>query len=344
MLHDFSNTAFEDDAHLIFDNDGVQSELSQDREASYPNRELINHIRSFLRTNKNGKYSTLSGRNTPFLHSRKLFDNLLMGFPKQSALYGFYGNQCSVASHRNATPEILKKYKEVLLNVMVDVEEELKLVFEEINAFIVDSKNSMTVREFLNLIIEDKDFSLGIHQRQLIAHINSLNPENEKLDGARLERINILLSKVVENVIQTNNNDLPHLKFKAKYGKLVTEIFPDHEQVADDKVQRFKTIYEEHLLLNDASAIYYFGDDLGDFEIFNFCINNRLNSIDPRTYFIFVDSSTSLDKYDPQIAQMKDLCDYVVSRTSDMSAVENLADITAHKISLGLTKHFGPER
>lgn len=336
----FLTTPFEDDAHLIFDNDGVQSEIVVESEEAQPNLKLVGHIEEFLQGSALGKYSTLSGRLTKFLHSRKPFDDLISNYPNQTALYGFYGNQSSRFGHLNVSPPVLVQYEQLLRTVIADVEESMQDIFDATNILIIDPDKRLSRQELCDLILEDKDFALGLHQRRLIAYVNAANALYGLMDKRTLERFNGFFQELADKVLAITNEANPKFQYKLKYGKLVTEFFPDHLEVADDKVVRFQKLYDEHVLAGDCSAIYYFGDDLGDYGVFDFILKNRLNPEGPKTYFIFVDSSTLDDVYDADLARMNHHADFVVTPAPGLSAVENLTEIVGHKVGLGLSKQI----
>ncbi|MBP9116112.1 MAG: hypothetical protein KBF89_07200 [Acidimicrobiia bacterium] len=336
MEIDFLNIPFENDAHIIFDNDGVLSSLIPDWNTSSPNEKTLRGIKAILRKNPRSKVSVLTGRLTTFLNSRIGFQSLINTYPDQVTFYGFYGNQKynPITDPEHSVIEKLDEYKELIPKLLSLLEQGLDEILTELNKISLNGESPMNIDLLKQLVIEDKAFGLGIHIRHLLNHMGLINKDNSDQEIENRNKVIKLVNDVVSEIVAALNFANPTLPFKIKSGSLISEIFPA-SGINDDKVERFLQIYNDHLQRNDCPIIYYFGDDLGDAKINNFCYSNRDNNYAPKTVFIFVDSSP--DDYDPTRVRMREQADFVVSPNDLHNATEVLSNIIVHKASLAIS-------
>lgn len=343
MSIDFLNTAFSEGDHLLLDNDGVQSEFTENPNNTQPNDEVISAIRTWLSLSERNLYSVLSGRLTTFLADRKAFADIISDFPLQACLNGLYGNQRYDANHTHVIFDSLKLYETYMTQLRQDIESWLVVLLDDINSQIENDISPIHPQELCELIVEDKIYSIGLHQRQLLSRMGLSHIEEGDSRNVKQAFVIDLLSRFLEKCLIFWRMRYPGLKLKIQHGKLVEEIFPA-EDVPNDKVDCFIRIYDKHSAEGDCDAMYFFGDDLGDYRVYKFCENNRNNLNGPKTYFIFIDSVTKSNSIDPNLVEMKANADFVVTSENGLSAIENLAHILKHKISLGVSRPISGKR
>lgn len=325
--------SFSTRTHLVFDNDGVQSELIANPEESKPNEELLLAIANFLDNAKERKYSVLSGRTTQFLLSRKGFEDLFSKYRSQVKFFGLYGNQLFDNEHNHVVNESLNEYRVVITSIAEIIKRKLPDELERFNLLKEDDSLNIIEDELVNLVIEDKGFSLGVHLRQLIERLG-FGDDNTDQALVKRKMIENLLQDIVMKAIEEVDAPNADLPLKLIKGKSVFEIFPAKESISFDKVDRFKTIYEEHIAKGDCEDLYYFGDDIGDLGILKFCRSIEKTSPGPKLTFVFIDSSTGFEANETEIHWMRENADLVVAGDNQHSAIENLASLVVSKAPL----------
>lgn len=329
---------FESNAVLGFDFDGSLALLVSDPSQARPHPESIVEIRRFLSQSPERMFRVISGRPTRFFAEIQEFRDLLNDFPQQVEFHGYYGSQMWSAVHDHVLPAELFPYADVIQNFLHDRRFE-PLLEPLVNEWSADlqaigmkaTANLLSSLGVHNMVFENKQFIVTLHSRRLIDELGLL-PAFEKLRRgeqlAEQEQAQAILAQKIETDVQklasacVESLSQTQYPFRIKPGSMISEIVP--ESFEFDKSLRFEAIVDECADGNMPRPVYYFGDDKGDYTIFQ-----RIAQM-PNATSIFVDSSP-LDMSSELVDSRKIADIHIQQNPNGPSAVEQCAELLKAK-------------